>query len=337
MSTILEVEEMVEARSGKISLDNVTREYKRTWKVLTSDAGAEQLQVMLAYLSPTKRIPRWGEPYISNSWADYGALVVDIDATNPEKDLPTFWLVTATYRSRSGNPAAQQGADGGPGGGGGGGGSGESPQLTHPIFQRPQVTWGTKKILRPILKDVDGKVIATTAGTPYDVQTEEVPLRTMTLVRNELQFLPFSSRIYIGRVNADTFQRTRPGYVLCEDIRHQTAFSDGIDYAIVTYEFTFEDDEDPDNSWPWYLSLIDKGPKYVENPGSGSARVVRYKDATGLGGDEVFLNGLNGGVHENFNLDTGQLATGATAKINRFRRRKSIIFGDLKLPDPAWF
>jgi hypothetical protein len=338
---ILKCEELP-GREGQISLDGLARRYKRTFEVVTDDRNMAAGVVRLANLGPANRIPRLGEHYAAGGVVDFGAIADDIQAVDPEPDYPFLWKVTVSYRSRTVNLTRQQG---------GGGGSPESPQNTNPILTPAKVTWGTRKVLRnvehtvpdPVPGPNQGKTlpIVNSAGTPFDPKPQiEIGLRTLTIVRNEAQFRPFSTQLFIGTTNEKPFQASKPETALCEDIRGDLQYSNGTEYFSVTYEFTFAPDDDPTF---WYVRQIDWGPKFLKQV-NGQWVLSTLASSTGaVLHDKLLLDpgvvkkgALLPGVDPKTGIYDGTGVGAAPPNVLKFQVRESNDFGDLHLPDPAW-
>ncbi len=334
-------------RSGGLQMEGLRRTYKRSYQVFTSTALVEPLEILTSTTSGGVRLPRIGESYVgANGYYDTGAIVDDVQMEQPNDDHPDYWIATVIWRSFPSNLTQNSQ--------GSGGGSPGSPQNSNPLFQPPKVTWGTRKKIKGLLKTIARpelaslpltggrllpdpdkvRAIANSAGSAYEpAPQKEISYRTVTIVRNEPEFRPFSSQRYVGSVNSETFQLQPPGCVICDDIDADYAYADGLNYFVTTYRFSFaplDEDGNPDPFF-WYQNLLDRGPKYRDAAGV----LQPYKDKLGVGGSQVFL-ASDGKIFAGFNIDTGQLDPSFGVPSIIFPDRDANNFGDLHLPDPAF-
>lgn len=317
-------------RDGRVSLDGLSRTYRRTFRVITSSWTVGALQVKFANLGPENRLPLFGEFYAAGGITDLGAICTEKEANQPNvEDDPTIWEVTATYRSRSSNPSLQSGQ---PGGGGGG----SQPQASNPLFEPPSIQWSTRQVERAVFFDQDAQPIANTAGSPFENVSRSVAIRTLDITRNELHFDPWISIRYVNTLNSAPFQGRPPDTVHCDDYFGSPAFKDNQAYHSVSYRFSFAPDNEPDF---FKMVLINKGayarkwsqqgtpdPNAVPDP---NAKPERVTDDSGQVIAEAILapSGIQwfGNV-----LDNPSYAL-------TFDIHARSDFNDLSLPDPAWF
>lgn len=335
-------------RSGGLQMEGLRRTYTRTYQVFTSGAAVEPLEILTGSTSLGVRLPRIGESYVGpNGYYDTGAIVDDFAIQQPNDDHPDYWLVTVIWRSFPSNLTQNTQSSGG--------GSPSSPQTSNPLFQPPKVTWGTRKKIKALLHTIARPELATipltggrllpdpdkvrpvvnSAGSAYEpAPQKEISYRTMTIVRNEPEFRPFTSQRYVGSVNSHTFQTQPPGCAFCDDVDGEFAYQDGIFYFVVTYRFSFAPlDEATGNPDPffWYTNLLDRGPRYRDADGT----LKPYKDKLGVAGSQVFL-ASDGKIFAGFNIDTGQLDPSFGVPSIIFPDHDGNDFGDFHLPDPAF-
>ena len=292
-------------RQARFSREGFRRIYRLKLQVITTGPTISELDILA-----DPRMPIIGRSFYEyNGWVDAGAICTDIDCKPLDRDLRTVWLCEVTYDSAGSNFSQSSG-----------GGSGSSPQSTNPLFDRPSVSWSTQ--IRPVViwKSLDNKPFATSAGEPLaDGYQLSVPLRSLTIVRNEPTFDAFDTWTYEDTTNARRFQRQNRGEALCESIDANDGARDGVPYKQVTYKFLFASDH--------LAYFLDKGSFYLEPLPTGQAgpRTKKsFTSATGQAIKEGFLDG-NG----------GKAANGAQPRFVSFIVRDETDFDELDLPDPA--
>ena len=158
---VLAVTKIWSGRGAGFSSDE--RTYKQVFQVITDTFATGPLEVAFA-----TGIPRWGEPYVTDTEYDYGAFALKIDPQ--QQDDPNNWHVAVDYSSRVPedkkqelaqkypNGSAPSGRGGGPGGGGkpkssnakreGDKGQGFNPS-DNPLNKPPEISWDYQQFQKP--------------------------------------------------------------------------------------------------------------------------------------------------------------------------------------------
>jgi hypothetical protein len=272
---ILSVNEIWDARQGSRDGRGV-RDYKRTYRVLTSTALDGPLQVGQLAGNPLPgpvTIPPLLSYYIDlQGVVDYGAYVMKW--TPRQTEDPFTWLVDVEYssdiRKLAGTPGksgksgkAEQARDGG--------------DQANPLSRPPVFTFSSEKFQKPIDQDVGGFPITNSCGEKFDPSPQIDDSRAvLSIERNEAamtvaQYVALQLK-YKDALNSDQFAGQLAGMCRMEMPTGQSCFENGLFYYRMTYKVTFAD---PDLlTVPtglvigWTLYLLDHGYHHLD-PNTG--------------------------------------------------------------------
>jgi hypothetical protein len=242
------------------------RTYRRVFKVRTDDTRDGPITVMLyacdvagfllgsAYFDPV------GPTY------DAGALLLKMDPKQDQDD-PFQWMLTLTYTSDL-SRIAEEARDGS---------FPKSPSDTNsaisPLLRPPKIRWGTNRYQRVWQKDLDGKVVANSAGDPFDPPvTTDDDRPVLTVTRCMATFDIGVAYQYRNAVNSDVFMGAQPGQLkIVGTITGESAFENNLFFWDVTGSFEFNAD-----GWTPY-SVLNAGYHYLSDLGDR----YRYDDDAG--------------------------------------------------------
>ena len=255
---VTSVREIWDGRGGRSS-EAATREYTRTFRVLTDDPTDGPLIVMIG-----SGLPQVGNAYTESSGAvDLGARCVSVDPQQDQDD-PKAWLVTIRYSTAP--AAATSGLGAGGKGARGGSGSDPSDDSQNPLLRPAEIGWSFNRYRKPIRKArlyaTAGAVnpdfgtvvpVVNSAGDPFDPLPEVDDSRLiLTVSRNEATFDPLFAIDYQDAVNSDLFLGAAPRQAkLNLSAKRQWDKVIGPYYA-VQYDIEFRREG-------WLLSLLDAG------------------------------------------------------------------------------
>lgn len=231
MSGIVKVSEVWEGRTSE-QVQNGTRTYQRTWRVLTNNQKIGSKKVREAcpiLLGDSYVFGNLGEDWYE---VDDKSLAIKITARQVDPD-GRGWLVTVDYGL----------ADPGDFGG-----------IDDPTLQKPKKTWRGNPADEAIDVDLDGAPIVNSAGDPFDPPvTRRKSTGVLTVVRNERTYNDAIASEYRDSVNEFDFFDLAPGTVRFSDISAESSYSASIgEYFVVTYEF----EHNPEG---WDPSVLDRG------------------------------------------------------------------------------
>ena len=184
-----------------------------------------------------------------------------------------------------------------------------------PLDWRPIVSTYSQKVRRPILRDDFGRLIASSAGEPYDpVQEKDETKFMLRIQRNVARHNPAFNATYKDAVNFEAFWGNPPLTVKVEvpGTASQKFAANGQKYYEETWEFAIE-------PRTWYIKLYDYGMYKIVD---GKRKTIKDEEDNYLT-SPVLLDG-NGGV----------LAVGANpVELAPFTVYTPKRFADLGLPN----
>lgn len=203
------VNETWASRRGSFT-DDAQREYTREFRAITNNTLDGPLIVKTAVSSLLY------DAYLTTNESDLGATARTIECEQ-DQDNPFFWKVTVQYASRAVDP---------------------EQFVENPLLRPAEWEWGSAQYEEAMERDVDGRLVANTAGDPFDPPpTRPKSYRTLTLTRNEISFDPVTTHLYENTVNSTTFLGFPPGYVLCKSITSRILYEAAARYFSTTYSF----------------------------------------------------------------------------------------------------
>ncbi|MCK4624067.1 MAG: hypothetical protein KAV00_02065 [Phycisphaerae bacterium] len=124
-----------------------------------------------------------------------------------------------------------------------------------PLEKKPQISFTNVVATEPMQRDCDGKLVANSAGVPFDPPiTRDQTRYNITFRRNEAVFIPIvTAQFFKDAVNADPFLGAGPGKVkvkIDSDYRAEGSYR----YWETAYLFEFKLDEDG-----WEPLVMDAG------------------------------------------------------------------------------
>lgn len=197
-------------RKGMLA-EIVNRQYIKRLLVTTNDYldGPETIL-------GTSGIPTLGESYILGNDADVLATCVKVQV-NP-LDVPLLWEVVATYDTSRVVDAF----------------------FDNPLNQPPEVSWSFAGHTRPMVRDIRGVPVLSSAGNAFDPPYEYEDSRpVVSIVRNEAYFNSALAIAYQDACNADVFGPAGIYQARMVSISGQRQADVGISYYRVTYEIQF--------------------------------------------------------------------------------------------------
>ncbi|NBW11867.1 MAG: hypothetical protein EBR82_27925 [Caulobacteraceae bacterium] len=239
------------------------------YRVITDDRRDDFLIVLAG-----NGIPRRGESYqFGNSVDPYMYAQSASASLQSSEDSLKVWQVTVEYSTKGLERDPNQ-------------------EKQDPLDWRPKCSTFSMKVRRPMLKDCKGKLIASSAGEPYDPPQERDETKFgIRIVRNVAKSDPGKNSEYKDTINSDTFWGNPPGTVKVEVPGTATEMfsSSGQRYYEETWEFAIE----PEG---WDLKLYDygfykiEGTKRVQIEGLVSAALLNGSGALlPVGNDPVLL------------------------------------------------
>lgn len=244
--------------------------YVQKWQVLTDSRG-DGPKTVKAYPG----LPARGSNYAipsgeADEYCAFTGRTVDLAS---EDDTLKKWLVVVTFSNKPDE------------------GSKKDPEQSpgDPVDDPPQISTYAVKEKEPFLKDLNGDMIASSAGEPYDpVQERDATRYMLRIVRNVADVDPAFWAGYRDAINSDVFFGCAPETVKVETPgTFEVLYAGGRKYYKVTWEFSLrsgEDISDPgaaiaelDN---WRLKLYDYG-MYKLVGDAPNQTLVALKDLSG--------------------------------------------------------
>jgi len=237
----------IQTRSGTWDVSS-GRSYVRTFMVITNSIydGPNAVMQSLGFL--------YGDPYLMiGGDSDLHAYANQMSATQIEGD-PLGWEVTVNYGWYNPDFA--------------GGGGNQNPLLM-PI----DVNWAYRDYEIVAEFDVNGNAIINTAYDPFDPPVMmNVPVKVLTVVRNEPTYNDMQADMYTTAVNSDLFAGRMPMMVRCLHISGRSQWhQDAGWYWQVTYEFECLNPV----RWPngWRKQILNQGLRKLSS-GAGPIKQV---------------------------------------------------------------
>jgi hypothetical protein len=194
-----------------------------------------------------------------------------------------------------------------------------------PDQRRTEWSWDFETLEFALTQDVDGQVVATTAGDPFEV-TYPIAIPVVTIERQQASFDPNTIISYVNHVNDASFWGAPVGSVLCAGIRERKGETfNGVEYRAVSYVFKFAVPEIPGVMEGWKLKVLNNGPTYILGGEQTACREDSTTTSAGTG-SKVNRNITAGG--------TGLIDPGDPPHILSFKQFKEADFGALNLNWP---
>jgi hypothetical protein len=239
--------------------------YTQKWQVFT-DARSDGPKTVKAYPDLPKRGDNYSIP--GGESAEFAAFTGrTVDLASEEETLKKWW-VTVTF---SDNPG--EGSDKDP----------EQPPGDPELEPAVLETYAVKG-KQALLYDLDGQMIASSAGEPYDpVQERDDTNYMLRISRNQSSVDPAFYALYRDAINSDPFFGCEPETVKVETPGAiQKLYAGGRKYYRVTWEFSIRSGEveflgNKDN---WRLWIVDYG-MYALVGDAPNKKLVALKDLEG--------------------------------------------------------
>lgn len=228
--SVVEANRLADGTSGPRWGADGSRAYKERWEVIT-DNEDDDISVVLAFSS----LPR---QFVSAHRWDAAAFCTDLDA-NQHEDDPTYWILDFDYKTR-----VPEFAQGTAAGGNQGGSGGEPPaHEQNPLDRRPKVRITSRHEKRPMLRDLDGRLIKNLAGTLYEPRQQDVSVCVIHVERNIPDFDFTLVNTCNGAVNATGFLGFIDRQVKCENLTADENWDQGVYYWKVSGDFIVGTDD----------------------------------------------------------------------------------------------
>lgn len=131
----------------------------------------------------------------------------------------------------------------------------------NPLLRDPIDDWDIEQFQRAITKDIDGVLLATPAGQPYDPPMEIDDSRPiLTYTRNESSW-PSQILTYQDAINSDTFLGVFPARTVKVNIRAAKRFENDVKFYETRYVFHFRYDG-------WDRVILNQGTKWKKSADS---------------------------------------------------------------------
>lgn len=193
-------------RRGTIKQD-LSREYTRTWIVITDSAYDDALTVMFA-----PGLPALDDPYeiAETGVNDPQATVVSYNPTQPDPQMPTLWMVEVNYSTSTAKDPALVSTAGSAGTTPGGGGQSEPPDQMPPqikISTQYRQELFTQERLSDNTGDSFGDPVQNTARQEFKiVPSVDEAYQVVSIRKASLFFDRLAARDYVNRVNSIPFR-----------------------------------------------------------------------------------------------------------------------------------
>lgn len=249
--------------------DKGTREYMRTFQVLTDSVYTSQLLVREA---TAFGLPAMFAGYISADGSEFDtyALVSRISARQDEEN-GFLWNVEVQYSTQANDPdRVIDPVTGQP--------------IDDPLLEPQEIEWSFQQFQKPLERDLDNIAIASSAGGKFDpaIVVDDSRL-VVRITKNEPTFIVAVAILYQDAVNDDWFFGSAPGTAKIASLRGVKQSKYGRVYYQNTYEIHFRREG-------WQLKVLDRDYSHVQNQSARNRQ--RAVDAQGRpSGDPILLNG----------------------------------------------
>lgn len=228
--SVLEANRLADGTSGPRWGADGSRSYKERWEVITDDED-DDISVVLAFSA----LPR---QFITAHRWDAAAFCTDLDANQHEDDR-TYWTLDFDYKTR-----VPEFAQGTAAGGNQSGSGGEPPaHEQNPLDRKPKVRITSRFEKRPMLRDLDGRLIKNLAGTLYEPRQRDVSVSVIHVERNIPDFDYDLVNACNGAVNETGFLGNIDRKVKCENLSADENWDQGVYYWKVSADFIVGTDD----------------------------------------------------------------------------------------------
>ncbi len=244
---VTSVEELKMPRRGTAN-GQWQRSYTRTYRVQTDSARTGPLEVRLALPVTIGSLYSTGTG--PGTEFDNGAFCNEITIECETED-GISWLATIGYGPWDPNAHPQ-----------------------NPLNEIPKISWQTQKFKRPVDVDINGDIVANSAGDPFDPTVEVDDNREILVItRNESQFDESLADQYRDTINSAPFFGFDALCVKCANITgNRVQHADLGYYWEVTYEFEINRDS-------WVSVVQDQGLRALDP--SDDTKIMNITDEEG--------------------------------------------------------
>lgn len=230
-------------RSGSFSL--TSRDYEQMWIVQTDNRldGPQQI-------AQFPGVPQKGQYYQHGNDFDPASTLIALSADQDDGN-PLLWRVTAAYSSApQGTQQDDAGVD----------------------FNNPILSWGSETFQRIVERDIDGNLMASSAGEffdPPELVDDAYPMLSVSV--NWPSFNPLAIQLYTGAVNSDAWYGMKPYTVKCKNVGASQQQQGDQEYWAVSMSFLFNFTAAPnrtipsDDSGGWTSYILDRGVKELDD------------------------------------------------------------------------
>lgn len=178
-----------------------------------------------------------GIPAAGSSY-DQNFIAVFADAAKPQRQSPTYWIVTVDY---NGEVAFASGSN-------------QDNSVRSPIFAPAVVDWDDVEIEMEVDEDFDGKPILTANGESIHGVKRLFADQTATIKKNMISFSPYIQARYRQSVNSDIFLGWPPGTAKLRKLRANGVASPDVPgggyYQVVAeIQFRYPYKTTPEKAW----------------------------------------------------------------------------------------
>lgn len=246
--------EKAEQRTGTGNSDG-TRSYTRLFWVVTNSAADGPQTVGLSGF-----VPQVYDVYIAGNDIDIGARVQSVTPIQPTMDA-TYWEVRVEYSSQA------------------------ASEIQNPLARPTDISWGFQVYQRPVIKDINNKLIVNAAKQLFDPLPEIDDCRpTLTFTKNLASFDASLAYTYVNSINATPWYSGAAQTWKCMNIASSQQQENGIFYWPTTFEFQY-------HSETWKLVVANYGRSYL-----AAGFLIEGKDNNGNPVSDPFPLDSSGGI-----------------------------------------
>jgi hypothetical protein len=201
------------ARKGSAAAANMAieqRSYDLTWSVLFDGPDTDGSHATKA--ERAIGLPGFGDRYPTDAWAT-------VRRKRVRTIVPTLCEVDVTYATPA-NSGGRPGSD--------------------PLAQPPRIGIDVARNVEPIDIDLDGKVIANTAGVLFEGVTQEYDDPVLVVERNYAQINMATITQYRNAINSDWFL-DEPGRAMMDAIKADLVSEPSVKYWAVSFRVQFRE------------------------------------------------------------------------------------------------
>jgi hypothetical protein len=233
---------------GVTENDQGVKEFRQQWRCISNSGTTDN--VITAISDP--RLPQAGNVLTGTS------LTVRSRECRRESDEDReLYLVTVTY-SNSANTGGEV-----PGG----------PPQPNPMDDGLVIRYSSGRSSKPVDRDLDGKLVANTAGDVFDPLPEKrIAAPTLTITKNFANFSFREALDWVMTTNETDFQGAEKDRLLLTEINGEgPKYRNDIEFFSMSFVFEYNADEADPNGWQ--PSLLNLGFNELVDSGNGGFKV----------------------------------------------------------------